>query len=122
MKPGQQNFDKLAYLESIIQNITDVITILEADGTIRYESPSITPILGYLPEEMIGQNAFNFVHPDDTRRVAGLFLPRSSRKTRSRRPSCVSGIRTGTGAIWNAAQRTSSSTRMSAASWSVPAT
>ena len=71
---SKKDFDKLRYLESVIENITDIVTILEADGTIRYESPSITPILGYTPEELIGKNGFNFVHPDDYKRVFGTFM------------------------------------------------
>jgi PAS domain S-box-containing protein len=43
----------------------DVTTILDADATIRYVSPSIEPILGYKPEQMVGQNWFQYVHPDD---------------------------------------------------------
>ena len=50
---------------SLVQNASDIITILEADGTIRYESPSIERILGYRPEELVGKNAFDYVHPDD---------------------------------------------------------
>ena len=50
---------------SLIQNATDLITVLGEDGIIRYESPTIERILGYLPEERIGKNAFDYLHPDD---------------------------------------------------------
>jgi diguanylate cyclase (GGDEF)-like protein/PAS domain S-box-containing protein len=50
---------------SLIQNATDLITVLEEDGTISYESPTVERILGYLPEERIGKNAFDYLHPDD---------------------------------------------------------
>ena len=50
---------------SLIQNSSDIIGILESDGTILYESPSIEGILGYKPEELIGKNAFEFIHPED---------------------------------------------------------
>ncbi|MBK9053296.1 MAG: PAS domain S-box protein [Chloroflexi bacterium] len=49
----------------LIENSTDAISLVAADGTILYQSPAITRILGYLPEEMVGQNAFGFLHPDD---------------------------------------------------------
>ena len=58
---------------SLVQNSSDVITILNSDGTIRYESPSIERILGYRPEELIGKNAFDFVHPDDRPAVETIF-------------------------------------------------
>jgi diguanylate cyclase (GGDEF)-like protein/PAS domain S-box-containing protein len=50
---------------SLVQNASDVITILDIDGIIRYESPSIEQVLGYQPEELIGKNVFDFVHPGD---------------------------------------------------------
>jgi diguanylate cyclase (GGDEF)-like protein/PAS domain S-box-containing protein len=50
---------------SLVRNATDLITVLEEDGTISYESPTIERILGYLPEERVGKNAFDYLHPDD---------------------------------------------------------
>jgi PAS domain S-box-containing protein len=50
---------------SLIENALDVIAILRPDGVIRYLSPSIERVLGYAPEEMIGRNAFDFVHPEE---------------------------------------------------------
>src|SRR5918998_539638 len=58
---------------SLIQNASDLITVLEEDGTIRYESPTIERILGYLPEERIGKNAFDYLHPDDEDRSKATF-------------------------------------------------
>jgi diguanylate cyclase (GGDEF)-like protein/PAS domain S-box-containing protein len=66
---GKQAEEKLKESEkrfrSLTQNATDLITVLEEDGTIRYESPTVERILGYLPEERIGKNAFDYLHPDD---------------------------------------------------------
>lgn len=50
---------------SLVQNSSDIITVLGADGTIIYESPSVKSILGYEPTDLIGQNAFALIHPDD---------------------------------------------------------
>ena len=49
----------------LVQYASDVITILEADGTIRYESPAIERVLGYEPEELVGKNILDYVHPED---------------------------------------------------------
>jgi PAS domain S-box-containing protein len=54
---------------SLVQNSSDIITILDAEGIVRYESPSIERILGYKPEELVGKNALQFIHPDDRERV-----------------------------------------------------
>jgi PAS domain S-box-containing protein len=54
-----------ARFRSLIANATDLIAILDADGTVRYQSPPIARILGYGAEELVGRNAFDLVHPDD---------------------------------------------------------
>jgi PAS domain S-box-containing protein len=53
------------HFRSLIEYTSDIITILNDDGTIRYQSPSITHLLGYEPEELLGKSAFAFVHPDE---------------------------------------------------------
>ncbi|RJP51042.1 MAG: PAS domain S-box protein [Anaerolineaceae bacterium] len=55
------------------ENSSDLITVVVLDGTIQYESPSIEHLLGYKPEELIGTNAFDLMHPDDHQRVMELF-------------------------------------------------
>jgi PAS domain S-box-containing protein len=49
----------------VTENASDIITILDAGGAIRYESFSIERILGYKKEELLGRDVFEFVHPDD---------------------------------------------------------
>ncbi|MEL6527814.1 MAG: PAS domain-containing protein, partial [Chloroflexota bacterium] len=51
-----------ALFRSLIENSNDIITVIDADGVIRYESPSIETILGYTPDDMIGQKAIRFVN------------------------------------------------------------
>jgi nitrogen fixation negative regulator NifL len=58
-----------AYFRSLIENASDIITILEPNGVIRYESPSIEGALGYSPEQLVGSNAFEFIHPEDIARI-----------------------------------------------------
>lgn len=58
---------------SLVQHSSDIIKILEADGTICYQSPSIERILGYKPEDLIGKNAFEYLHPDDFITVQAAF-------------------------------------------------
>ncbi len=61
------------YFRKLTENALDLITILNADGTIRYESRSIQKVLGFTPEEYTGKNAFSFVHPDDLPMVSQAF-------------------------------------------------
>ncbi|HMY37509.1 MAG TPA: PAS domain S-box protein, partial [bacterium] len=49
----------------LVRQLRDLITIVSADGTIRYESPSVFPMLGYTQDELLGRNAFDQIHPED---------------------------------------------------------
>ncbi len=61
------------HFRALIENASDIITILDGDGTIRYESPSLERVLGYKPEELIGKNVLELVHPDDVPGVIDTF-------------------------------------------------
>ncbi len=50
---------------SLVQNSSDLITILDAQGIIRYGSPSSKWILGYMDDELLGTPGFDLVHPED---------------------------------------------------------
>lgn len=73
----QQVKEKLAQSEakfrSLIQNSSDIITILGSDGIIQYESPSIEIVLGYKPDDLISKNAFDLIHPEDVASVLEVF-------------------------------------------------
>jgi two-component system cell cycle sensor histidine kinase/response regulator CckA len=62
------------YFRHLTEYALDLITILDADGTIRFESRSIATELGYEPTDYVGKNAFDFVHPEDAPRVMQAFL------------------------------------------------
>lgn len=53
----------------LIEYSSDIITVLEPDGTIRYQSPASESVLGYLPEELCGLTAFDMIHPEDQKRA-----------------------------------------------------
>ena len=65
---------------SWIENSSDLVSVIELDGTIQYVSPSYEPLLGYKPETLIGTNAFALVHPDDHERLRQIFI-QSMQKT-----------------------------------------
>ncbi len=48
----------------------DIITLISEDGTIIYESPNIQRLAGYAPEDLIGVNLLDIVHPDDKQFIA----------------------------------------------------
>jgi PAS domain S-box-containing protein len=49
---------------ALVHHSTDVVSVIDAEGVIRWESPSITKVLGYEPDERTGRVATDFVHPD----------------------------------------------------------
>lgn len=63
-----------ARFRSLVQNSSDVIMIAEADGTVRYVSPSVERILGYKPEDLIGTNGWEFTHPDELQKLRDLHI------------------------------------------------
>jgi PAS domain S-box-containing protein len=60
----------------LVEKSSDITTILNLDGTARYESPAHEQILGYTNEEMIGAYPLALVHPDDLARLTEIFLQR----------------------------------------------
>ena len=52
-------------IEVLLERSSELITIYEPDGTVRFESPSIKHILGYNPEDLIGKSGQIKVHPED---------------------------------------------------------
>ncbi|HNW56946.1 MAG TPA: PAS domain S-box protein [Bacteroidales bacterium] len=56
----------------MLENAKEVITIISADRKILYVSPSIKAIMGYYPEELLGKDDIENVHPLDTQRFRQL--------------------------------------------------
>jgi diguanylate cyclase (GGDEF)-like protein/PAS domain S-box-containing protein len=61
-----------ARFQSLVQNSSDLITVIEADSTIKYQSPSVEKVLGYQPEQLIGLRLGDMLHPHETDRVLSL--------------------------------------------------
>jgi len=52
-------------LRLITDNMIDAITQVDSHGVVLYSSPSIWHLLGYNPENLIGERFIDFVHPSD---------------------------------------------------------
>ena len=50
---------------AMIENATDLVTVLGRDGTILYESPSVERILGWAPGVLSGRQVLDWIHPSD---------------------------------------------------------
>jgi PAS domain S-box-containing protein len=60
-------------MQLLLENASEVITIYEKDGKVRYISPSVEPILGYGQEEMIGINDIIYVDEESKGHFASMF-------------------------------------------------
>jgi PAS domain S-box-containing protein len=50
---------------SLIEYSPDAISVIDAQGDILYGSASTTKIFGYEPEELVGRNCLELIHPAD---------------------------------------------------------
>ena len=62
------------YFRNLIESTPDLITVIEATGVIRYQSPSIERILGYKPDELVGTNVWRLVNAEDARVVGDVMV------------------------------------------------
>lgn len=50
-------------------NIADIVILADRDGTLTFVSMSVKSVLGITPDQMLGRNCLDIVHPDDTEAV-----------------------------------------------------
>ena len=58
----------------LVQNSSDAVAMLDADGTIRFLSDSAARLLGYSLGERITRSALELMHPDDAPRARDSFV------------------------------------------------
>jgi PAS domain S-box-containing protein len=66
----ENNKHKSDWYRTLVEEVNDLATVVDTDGTITYVSPAVTRILGYHPDELVGHEGFEFVHPEDRERNA----------------------------------------------------
>jgi diguanylate cyclase (GGDEF)-like protein/PAS domain S-box-containing protein len=59
---------------SLVQNASDIITVVDMEGRILYESPSVERILGYEATSLVGKSILDILHPDDVQASITFFL------------------------------------------------
>lgn len=55
------------YFRMLTENVSDLIGLLDADGTIHYVNRAAGPLFGYVAEELTGRNIFQLLHNDTAR-------------------------------------------------------
>ncbi|MBI1814214.1 MAG: PAS domain S-box protein [Deltaproteobacteria bacterium] len=74
-----------ARLRALVQNSSDLITIVDDDSSVRYVSPAAARILGYKPAQLIGESTAQHVHPDDRQPLRALFTELLNHPDQARR-------------------------------------
>jgi PAS domain S-box-containing protein len=54
---------------TLIHNISDIVALIDAEGFLRFVNPRMETVLGYRSGDVIGQNIFDFIHPEDIPRA-----------------------------------------------------
>ena len=57
---------------SLVQHSTDVVAIVDEEGVVVYESPSLLPVFGYEPEALVGTRVLDLLPPRERERAVAL--------------------------------------------------
>ncbi len=60
--------------QAIVARSRDATMFVEGDGTIRWASPATKELLGFAPEQLVGQNGLDLIDSQDQERVFAEFL------------------------------------------------
>ncbi|MFP4090487.1 MAG: PAS domain S-box protein [Cyclobacteriaceae bacterium] len=62
---NQQLNESRRYYELLAKNITDLVTLHDEEGKTVYTTPSILRLIGYEPQQVLGQSVFLMIHSED---------------------------------------------------------
>ncbi|QLD86766.1 PAS domain S-box protein [Natronomonas halophila] len=65
-----EDAERLATLLDLAQ---DKIVVIDSEGTYRYANAAVERVLGYTPDEFVGRNTFEYIHPEDWQDVHATF-------------------------------------------------
>jgi len=72
--PEALSSERFAALEKAGQHSSDLMIVINGEGTVIYANPIALHTFGISLEDGIGLNALDYLHPDDLERVAARFL------------------------------------------------
>ena len=55
----------------LVEESSDTVSIVDEDGVIRYVSPSVEDLLGFEPDELVGEGVHDYQHPQDRATIGG---------------------------------------------------
>ena len=72
-KAKEKLHHKEELFRAFVEHSSDIIVLLNLEGTIIYINPAVQQVLGFMPEERTGAKGFELVHPDDIKFLADSF-------------------------------------------------
>jgi len=73
-KSGASTIQNELFFRNLFINSLDGLLLTDENGLITFASSSITPILGYSDDEVLGTNTFDYAHPDDKVTAQAAFM------------------------------------------------
>ena len=65
----EESLDQISHSEqrfkALVQDGFDMTAIIKEGGTIKFIAPTVSTVLGLQPEEVVGTNVYDYIHPDD---------------------------------------------------------
>jgi PAS domain S-box-containing protein len=68
--PREKDKHGADWYRTLVEEVNDLATVVDPNGTITYVSPAVRRVLGYDPDDLIGHEGQEFVHPEDRERNA----------------------------------------------------
>ncbi len=91
---AERNADALRFSEErfrkLVENSTDALALISPSGVVLDAGSSVERVLGFRPEDLIGRNAFDMVHPDDLDQTRSVLIQASQRPRVPVRHECRS--------------------------------
>ena len=58
----------------LLDQAQDKVVLLDEEGTFTYANGAVRRLLGFEPDDLVGENAFTYIHPDDVGAVRDTFV------------------------------------------------
>jgi len=80
--------DSEEHFRALTENAVDMVTVINEAGEVLYCSPACLAVTGFMPEDLVGRNAFDGVHRDDRERAEKSIAYTFSRSNESKSFTC----------------------------------
>ncbi|MGD0485076.1 MAG: PAS domain S-box protein, partial [Gemmatimonadales bacterium] len=77
--------DAEARFRALVEHTFDLVALFAPDGRVLWSSPGAVPVLGHDPEDTVGGNLAQFLHPDDRDAAMRLFAALAAQPGRTER-------------------------------------